>query len=49
MDKNDEAKVQFAKYRMLSPKKFEVEGYVQTPLLRLKLFGTDDYNWFMGI
>ncbi|KAI3751038.1 hypothetical protein L2E82_22044 [Cichorium intybus] len=28
MDKNDEAKVHFAKYRELSPKKFEVEGYL---------------------
>ncbi|KAI3787237.1 hypothetical protein L1987_41577 [Smallanthus sonchifolius] len=27
IDKDDEAKVQFAKYRELSPKKFEVEGY----------------------
>ncbi|KAI3698471.1 hypothetical protein L2E82_42043 [Cichorium intybus] len=44
MDKNDEAKVQFAKYRELSPKKFEVEGYLRTPLSRMKLFGTDDQN-----
>ncbi|CAI9275083.1 unnamed protein product [Lactuca saligna] len=44
MDKNDEAKVQFAKYRELSPKKFEVEGYIRSPLSRMKLFGTDDQN-----
>lgn len=44
MDKNDEAKDQFAKYRELSPKKFEVEGYLRTPLSRMKLFGTDDQN-----
>ncbi|KAL8208269.1 hypothetical protein R6Q57_007681 [Mikania cordata] len=44
IDKNDEAKVQFAKYRELSPKKFEVEGYLRTPLSRMKLFGTDDQN-----
>ncbi|KAL4570203.1 hypothetical protein LXL04_025854 [Taraxacum kok-saghyz] len=44
MDKNDEAKVQFAKYRELSPKKFEVEGYLRSPLSRMKLFGTDDQN-----
>lgn len=44
MDKNDEAKVQFAKYRELSPKKFEVEGYLRTPLSRMKLFGTDEQN-----
>ncbi|KAI3728276.1 hypothetical protein L6452_16910 [Arctium lappa] len=44
IDKNDEAKDQFAKYRELSPKKFEVEGYLRTPLSRMKLFGTDDQN-----
>lgn len=42
MDKNMEAREQFAKYRELSPKKFEVEGYLRTPLSRMKLFGTDD-------
>ncbi|KAK9076158.1 hypothetical protein SSX86_004491 [Deinandra increscens subsp. villosa] len=46
IDENDEAKVQFAKYRELSPEKFEVEGDLGiTPLLsRLKLFGTDGQN-----
>uniref|UniRef100_A0A6N2NFK0 Uncharacterized protein n=1 Tax=Salix viminalis TaxID=40686 RepID=A0A6N2NFK0_SALVM len=28
-DRNEEAKEQFAKYRELSPKKFEVEGYLR--------------------
>ncbi|KAL0457160.1 UNVERIFIED_CONTAM: protein SLOW GREEN 1, chloroplastic [Sesamum latifolium] len=42
MDKNVEAREQFAKYRELSPKKFEVEGYLRTPLSRMKLFGTDE-------
>ncbi|KAK1438213.1 hypothetical protein QVD17_04019 [Tagetes erecta] len=44
IDKNDEAKVQFAKYRELSPKKYDVEGYIRTPLSRMKLFGTDEQN-----
>lgn len=42
LDRNKEAREQFAKYRELSPKKFEVEGYLRTPLSRMKLFGTDD-------
>ncbi|XP_028776695.1 protein SLOW GREEN 1, chloroplastic [Neltuma alba] len=42
LDKNEEAREQFAKYRELSPKKFEVEGYLRSPLSRLKLFGTDE-------
>lgn len=42
LDKNDEAKEQFAKYRELSPKKFEVDGYLRTPLSRMKVFGTDE-------
>lgn len=44
LDRNAEAKEQFAKYRELSPKKFEVEGYLRTPLSRMKLFGTDSQN-----
>ncbi|XP_075512308.1 protein SLOW GREEN 1, chloroplastic-like [Primulina tabacum] len=44
MDKNVEAREEFAKYRELSPKKFEVEGYLRTPLSRMKLFGTDEGN-----
>ncbi|KAL8481677.1 hypothetical protein ACS0TY_027984 [Phlomoides rotata] len=44
MDKNVEARQQFAKYRELSPKKFEVEGYLMTPLSRMKLFGTEEDN-----
>ncbi|KAK9052747.1 hypothetical protein SSX86_029377 [Deinandra increscens subsp. villosa] len=44
IDKDDEAKVEFAKYRELSPKKHEVEGFIRTPLSRMKLFGTDDQN-----
>lgn len=42
LDKNEEAREQFAKYRELSPKKFEVEGYLRSPLSRLKLFGSDE-------
>ncbi|OIW18930.1 hypothetical protein TanjilG_25373 [Lupinus angustifolius] len=42
LDKNDEAKEQFAKYRELSPKKFEVDGYLRTPLSRMKLFGANE-------
>lgn len=42
MNKNVEARQQFAKYRELSPKKFEVEGYLMTPLSRMKLFGDGD-------
>lgn len=42
LDKNEEAREQFAKYRELSPRKFEVEGYLRTSLSRMKLFGTDE-------
>lgn len=41
LDKNDEAKEQFAKYKELSPKKLEVDGYWRTFLSRIKDFGTD--------
>ncbi|KAG7577733.1 Tetratricopeptide repeat [Arabidopsis thaliana x Arabidopsis arenosa] len=44
LDKNVEAKEQFAKYRELSPKKFEVEGYLRTPLSKMKLFGGNEEN-----
>ncbi|XP_009145892.1 protein SLOW GREEN 1, chloroplastic [Brassica rapa] len=44
LDKNVEAKEQFAKYRELSPKKFEVEGYLRTPLSKMKLFGSGEDN-----
>ncbi|KAJ4893947.1 hypothetical protein Rs2_20741 [Raphanus sativus] len=44
LDKNVEAKEQFAKYRELSPKKFEVEGYLRTPLSKMKLFGNGGDN-----
>lgn len=42
LDRNAEAREQFVKYRELSPKKFEVEGYLRSPLSRMKLFGTDE-------
>lgn len=42
LDKNDEAKEQFAKYRELSPNKFEVDGYLSTPFSRIKVLGTDE-------
>ncbi|KAG6764378.1 hypothetical protein POTOM_031846 [Populus tomentosa] len=44
LDRNEEAKEQFAKYRELSPKKFELEGYLKTSLSRLKLFGSNEKN-----
>jgi tetratricopeptide (TPR) repeat protein len=44
LDRNEEAKEQFAKYRELSPKKFEVEGYLRTSLSRMKLFGSNEKN-----
>lgn len=44
LDRNKEAREEFAKYRSLSPKKFEVEGYLRTPMSRMKLFGTDEGN-----
>ncbi|XP_050210764.1 protein SLOW GREEN 1, chloroplastic [Mercurialis annua] len=42
LDRNEEAREQFGEYRKLSPKKFEVEGYLQTPLSRMKLFGSNE-------
>ncbi|EXB88357.1 hypothetical protein L484_002458 [Morus notabilis] len=42
LDRNAEAREQFGKYRELSPNKFEVEGYLRSPLSRMKLFGTDE-------
>lgn len=44
LDRNKEAKEQFAMYHELSPRKFEVEGYLRTPLSRMKLFGTDEHE-----
>nr|XP_043640187.1 protein SLOW GREEN 1, chloroplastic [Erigeron canadensis] len=44
IDNDDEAKIWFEKYRKLSPKKFDVEGYIRTPLSRMKLFGSDEQN-----
>nr|TKR83594.1 uncharacterized protein D5086_0000263650 [Populus alba] len=44
LDRNEEAKEQFAKYRELSPKKFELEGYLKTSLSRMKLFGSNEKN-----
>jgi tetratricopeptide (TPR) repeat protein len=41
LHKDDEAKEQFAKYKELSPKKFEVDGYFRTPLSKIKDFGTE--------
>lgn len=41
LDRNSEAREEFAKYRELSPKKFEVEGFLRSSLSRMKLFGTD--------
>lgn len=44
LDKNEEAKEQFAKYRELSPKKYEVEGYLRASLSRMKLFRNNQKN-----
>eukprot|EP00268_Persea_americana_P052680 TRINITY_DN59096_c0_g1_i1.p1 TRINITY_DN59096_c0_g1~~TRINITY_DN59096_c0_g1_i1.p1 ORF type:complete len:328 (-),score=59.84 TRINITY_DN59096_c0_g1_i1:361-1344(-) len=44
LERNQEAREQFAKYHELSPRKFDVEGYLQTPMTRLKIFGTDSEN-----
>ncbi|KAF9614288.1 hypothetical protein IFM89_017268 [Coptis chinensis] len=40
LDRNEKAKAQFAKCREVCPKNFKVEGFVQTPLSRAKLFGS---------
>lgn len=44
LDRDKEASEQFAKYRQLWPKKFEVEGYLRSPLSRMKVFGTNEEN-----
>ncbi|XP_077247021.1 protein prenylyltransferase superfamily protein [Tasmannia lanceolata] len=44
LDRNKEAREQFSKYHELSPRKFEVEGFLRTPLSRMKLFGPDSEN-----
>jgi len=44
LDRDKEAREEFAKYRQLSPKKFEVEGYLRSPLSRMKVFGTNEEN-----
>ncbi|KAF5186102.1 Slow green 1 protein [Thalictrum thalictroides] len=44
LDRNDEAKMQFAKCREVCPKDFKVEGFLQTPLSRMKLFGSGSDN-----
>ncbi|KAK9757971.1 hypothetical protein RND81_01G197700 [Saponaria officinalis] len=40
LDRNVEAREQFAKYKELSPRKFEVDGYLRSPLSRMKVFET---------
>ncbi|KAI8538702.1 hypothetical protein RHMOL_Rhmol09G0124900 [Rhododendron molle] len=42
LDRNEEAREEFAKYQKLSPKKVEVEGYLRSPLPRMKVFGTNE-------
>ncbi|KAI4385831.1 hypothetical protein MLD38_003824 [Melastoma candidum] len=42
--KDDEAKEMFRKYKELSPRKFDVEGYIRSPLSRVKVFGADETN-----
>ncbi|EPS65396.1 hypothetical protein M569_09382 [Genlisea aurea] len=41
-DRKDEAEEEFAKYRELSPEKFEVEGYLRTPLSKRTFFRTQE-------
>lgn len=41
LDRNQEAREEFARYKELAPGKHEVEGFLQTPLSRMKLFGTE--------
>ena len=41
LDRNNKAREQFAKYKELSLKKFDVDGYLRTLLSMMKLFGTD--------
>ncbi|MCL7044670.1 hypothetical protein MKW94_016710 [Papaver nudicaule] len=38
LELNDEAKLQFAKCHELNPEKFEIKGYVQSPVSRSKFF-----------
>lgn len=42
LDRNDEAKMQFAKCREVCPKDFKVEGFMQTPLSRTKVLGSEN-------
>ncbi|XP_020080564.1 protein SLOW GREEN 1, chloroplastic-like [Ananas comosus] len=44
LDRNTEARDKFSKYHELSPRNFDVDAYLQMPLSRIKLFGTDDSN-----
>ncbi|KAG9442385.1 hypothetical protein H6P81_018239 [Aristolochia fimbriata] len=44
LDRNEEARERFSKYHELSPKKYDVEGFLQTPLSRMKLFETQAQN-----
>ncbi|XP_068639653.1 protein SLOW GREEN 1, chloroplastic [Aristolochia californica] len=44
LDRNEEARERFSKYHELSPKKFDVEGFLQTPLSRMKIFETQPEN-----
>ncbi|URE04539.1 repeat protein [Musa troglodytarum] len=42
LGQNKQAREKFSKYHELSPRKFEVNAYLQTPLSRMKLFSTGD-------
>lgn len=42
LDRNAEASAMFARYRELAPDKFNVEGFLKSPLSSLKLFGTNN-------
>ncbi|THU65673.1 hypothetical protein C4D60_Mb05t06120 [Musa balbisiana] len=42
LGQNKQAREKFSKYHELSPRKFEVNAYLQTPLSRMNLFSTGD-------
>lgn len=42
LNRNEEAKMQFAKCREVCPKDFKVEGFMQTPLSRTKVMGSEN-------
>ena len=41
LDRSDEEKKLFEKYKELPPKKFEVDGFLKPLLSRMELFGSE--------